>query len=134
MSNDNTNVFKEAARRKLRFNTGTGLITSEDLWDLPLVKLDAMAVKLDEGQASGSKSFRRNPDRKINTQQLEDRLRIQVIAEVIASKEDENEAKATAADKKARTEFLERLLEKKRLDQLEGLSTEEIEKELAALR
>ena len=30
-------IFKQAAKQKLRFKTSQGLVTTEDLWDMPLL-------------------------------------------------------------------------------------------------
>ncbi len=131
---ENTNVFMEASKKKLRFVHSTGLVTTEDLWDLPLAKLDEMAVALDAGIVGERKSFRTNPDRKAAAMEAENKLRLEVIVQVIKTKEDENARKAAAADKKARLEFLTKLKEKRELDQLEAMDLESIQKEIDALQ
>jgi hypothetical protein len=124
--------FVAATKTKLRF-AAAGHISAEDLWDLPLNKLDEMAIEID-GELSGSrKSFLANPDRRVTIAQQQDALRLEVLKLVIETKQAENAAKREAADKRARKEFLERLLEKKKIDQLESLSAEDIEKELASI-
>lgn len=134
MSENTTNVFLEATKRKLRFITPNGHLSTEDLWDLPLTKLDEMAVTIDESLVGDRKSFRRNPDRKVTAQQAENRLRLDVLTEVIQAKEEDNARKVAAADKRARIEFLERLRDKKAMEQLEAKDLAEIEKELAELQ
>jgi siroheme synthase (precorrin-2 oxidase/ferrochelatase) len=124
--------FVEATKTKLRFSVN-GQLSVEDLWDLPLNKLDEMAVAIDAEQSGSRKSFLANPDRKVTIAQQQDALRLEVLKQVIETKQAENTAKREAADKRQRKEFLQRLLDKKKIDQLESLSAEDIEKELAAM-
>lgn len=124
--------FVEATKTKLRF-AASGHISAEDLWDLPLSKLDEMAIAIDSELSGSRKSFLANPDRRVTIAQQQDALRLEVLKQVIETKQAENAAKREAADKRARKEFLERLLEKKKIDQLESLPAEDIEKELASI-
>ncbi len=124
--------FVEATKNKLRFST-KGEIATEDLWDLPLVKLDEMAITIDNELTGTRKSFLANPDRQETLTQKNNELRLAVLKLIIDTKQAINSAKREASEKKARKDFLERLLEKKKIDQLESLSAEDIEKELAAL-
>ena len=41
-----SDIFKQAAKSGLRFDTPRGRISSEDLWQLPLEELDAVAIEL----------------------------------------------------------------------------------------
>lgn len=124
--------FVEASKNKLRFSAN-GQLSVEDLWDLPLTKLDEMAIDIDSELTGSRKSFLANPDRRVTIAQQQDALRLEVLKQVIETKQAENSAKREAADKRARKEFLQRLLEKKKIDQLESLSAEDIEKELEAI-
>lgn len=57
------NIFELAAQQKLRFNTGRGDLTVEQLYDLPLqaksnISLDGIAISLDtEIRETAKKSF-----------------------------------------------------------------------------
>ena len=52
------NIFARAAKMKLRFDTRNGRINVEDLWDLPLSKLDTIAIDLyDVLQKAPTRSF-----------------------------------------------------------------------------
>jgi polyhydroxyalkanoate synthesis regulator phasin len=46
-------MFERATRLKLRFDSTKGKISVEDLWDLPMSKLDKMAVDLHKDTAGG---------------------------------------------------------------------------------
>jgi hypothetical protein len=47
MSNSENNLFEKASRLKLRFSSPAGLLTVEDLWDLPL-SAQAKVANLDD--------------------------------------------------------------------------------------
>lgn len=126
------NVFLEAIKQKVRFATGRGLCSTEDLFDLPLKKLDAMAVQLD-GEVGERKTFLANPDAKVSSEQKLLALQLEVLKAVIEIKQADNAAALAASKKRAQKQFLEGLKEKKQLAQMEDLSIEDIDKQLAEL-
>ena len=131
MSTENTNnMFIKASREKMRFESGRGSVSVEDLWDFNLSALDNIAVSLDEKiQKAGRKSFvdKRTPSTSAAVTQLE------IVKFVIETKQAEDEARKTRAEKAGQKDFLKSLLEKKRMEQLEGLSAEEIQKQIDSL-
>jgi hypothetical protein len=126
-------LFITASRNKTRFTTTNGVLSTEDLWDLSLKSLDQIAVRLDNEMQPSRKSFLENPDPKADLALKEDQLRLEILKVVIGTKQDENKAKLEAGEKKRRREFLENLLEKKKIGEMESLSAEQIEAELAAM-
>jgi hypothetical protein len=123
-------MFMVASQKKLRFKSGKGLLTVEDLWDLSLESLDNIAIELDETiQKEGRKSF----VSKRSSASTEKTLALDIVKVVIEVKQDEAEKRKDRADKRAQKEFLEKLLEEKNIESLKGLSKEEIEKRIAAL-
>lgn len=132
MSDTNT-AFKDATKRKLRFNIGQGHASTEDLWDMTLKSLDEAAVAIDTELGKTRKSFLDNPDRVATAAKADNELRLEVLKGVIETKQADNAAKRSAADKAARKAFLLNIQQKKRIDQLESFSMEDIEKELKAL-
>ena len=42
------NIFEQATRAKLRFSTPNGMVSTEDLWDLPLTSLNSKRANLDD--------------------------------------------------------------------------------------
>lgn len=127
-----SNVFLTATKIKLRFPSGRGQLATEDLWDLSLKKLDEMAVAID-ASVGERKTFLANPDTQVTLEQAEQSLRLEVLKEVIKTKQDENSAALAASKKRAHKEFLKSLKEKKQLAQMEDLSIEDIDKQLAEL-
>lgn len=130
MSNDNTN-FIEASKKKIRFTTTKGSLSVEDLWDLSLESLDKIAVAVDEDiQKEGRKSFIGKTSRG-NSQKA---LALEILKFIIEDKIKEEEKKKERLQKASQKEFLEALLNKKRIESLESLSLEEIQKQLDDLK
>jgi hypothetical protein len=126
--------FLVASRRKLRFVAPNGSqLDIEDLWDLSLKALDAIAVSVDAALAPRSKSFLENPDRKADLEQADNELRLEILKTVITVKQIENKVAREAAAKAKSLDFLKSLREKKQIEALEGLSAEEIEAQIAAI-
>lgn len=124
------NLLLSAAKKKYRFSSSKGGLTVEDLFDLNLTSLDNIAVAIDEQlQKSGRKSFvsRTTAANTDLSNQLE------IVKFVIETKQAEDEARKSRVEKEGQKAFLKGLLEKKKMEQLEGLSAEDIQKQLAAL-
>lgn len=131
MSTQNTNdLFVTAARKKFRFDSNRGQLSTEDLFDLKLEALDTIAIALDKkiNEAAG-KSFVKT--RAASTTELDTQL--EIVKFVIATKQAEDEAKKVRVAKDSQRAFLNELLQKKRVEQLEGLSLDEIQAQLAAI-
>lgn len=124
------NNFEKATRLRLRFETSRGNLNVEDLWRLPLVELDKLAIALNKQLKESSKeSFikAKSKDNKL----LE--LRFDIVKHIIETLLSEDEEKKKAADKRAKREQLLELIAKKKNQELEGKSLEELEAELTKL-
>ena len=122
------NLFEQATRLKLRFKSNNGNVSTEDLWDLPLSQLDDIAKGLRKELRETEDSF---IEEKKSNAQLE--LRFEVVKHVITTKLAERDAKAQAKEKAARRQVLLEALEKKQNAALDGMSADDIKKELEAL-
>ena len=122
------NMFEQATRLKLRFKSNNGMVTTEDLWDLPLSQLDGIAKDLRKELRDTEDSF---IEEKKSNANLE--LRFEVVKHVITTKLEERDAKAKAKEVAARRQVLLEALEKKQNAALDGMSAEDIQKELATL-
>jgi hypothetical protein len=131
------NIFEVATRQKLRFETGKGLLSTEDLWDLPLtsatgkVCLDEIAIALHKQVRATSDvvSFVDNTA----TQNPTILLRFEVVKHVIEQRKLEN---AEAANAKARAETKQQILAalaKKRENAVDAMTEEQLLKKLAEL-
>lgn len=128
MSNTINELFVIAARKKFRFSSTKGELNVEDLFDLNLNSLDAIAVALDEKiQKAGRKSFVQK--RAASTTDFE--IQLEIVKFIIETKQAEIEERKVREAKAAKREFLLGLKQKKEMDQLEGLSLADIEKQLA---
>ena len=125
------NIFERACRAKLRFNVAQGVLSTEDLWDLSLSKLDKIAISLNKTiKESETESFVNVIP---NNELTADKLRFDLVLHVIEAKKSQAEATKKAVETRKRRDMLLDLKAKKETEALEGLSAEEIEKELAAL-
>lgn len=117
-------MFEKASRMKLRFNTQRGVLSVEDLWDLPLIQLDNIAIALNKKlQESKTESFIKT--RTKDTTELE--LKFNIAKHIIDVKLQEQE------DRLLESEKILDLMAKKQDAELEGKSLEELAKELEAL-
>jgi len=130
MSTTPNDLFIEASRRKLRFNSNKGSLNVDDLWDVPLEFLDNLAVALEEQiQKAGKKSFLAK--RSASTLQLD--ISFEIAKYVLETRVAEDEARKDKASKEAKRSQLKALLEEKQMEKIKGQSVEEIEAQLASL-
>lgn len=124
------NNFEKATRLRLRFETSRGNLNVEDLWRLPLAELDKLAIALNKQlKESSEESFikAKSKDNKL----LE--LRFDIVKHIIETLLSEDKEKKKAADKRAKREQLLELIAKKKNQELEEKSLEELEAELTKL-
>lgn len=126
-------IYQKAARVKLRFQASKGNLTVEDLWDLSLKSLDAMAVEIDGRVKSGRKTFL-EADTKQTIAEGEDTLRLAILVDVISTRQAETKAAREESARKNQMEFFENLLEQRRTQSLSELSEEEILKRIEELK
>lgn len=121
------NKFIQATRLKLRFSTPIGLLSVEDLWDLPLesktkVNLDSIAIALhrelkDTKDESFISKSRANPV-------LE--MKLDIVKYIIEVKLQESEDKAKAKAKSEQRAKIADLIEEKQNESLRALSLDEL--------
>ena len=123
------NIFEIATRKKLRFPYN-GVISVEDLWQLPLAKLDGIYKVLNaELKQSSEESLLETKTAK--DEELE--IKIELIKHIVKTKQDELNAVKDAKVKKEEKEKLLSILDKKENEALEALSPDEIRKRIAEL-
>ncbi len=130
-------LFEQAARLKIRFTTATGLLSVEDLWDLPLTStrpgkpnLDDLAIFLNNQlKEENTTSF----VKKTSKGNASVRLAFDIVLRVIEVRQAEAEAadqKRNAAEKKQK---LLELISQKQDEALKGKSIDELQVLINAL-
>ncbi len=127
------NIFEAASIGKIRFETTRGLITTEDLWDLPMtrgvVNLNDIAKKLHEelSKSNFSLSKTTKKDRVVE-------LKFEIVKHIFDIKAEEVEAEKAAAAKAEKREVLLNAIADKEVEELvDGKSAKELKKELKNL-
>lgn len=129
-------MFESATRLKVRFETTKGMITVEDLWDIPLTSrttgfsLDDVAKNLNKQvKESGEESFVVKKSTKNETLELKFEIVKYIIKKRLEEKETLNKELIKAIEK----EKLLKLLSEKKDENLKSKTVEEIEQMLKEL-
>jgi hypothetical protein len=120
---------------RLRFNSSVGLLSVEDLWDLPLsargADLNKVAQTISrELKEVGEESF---VEIKPNPRKDELELQLEIAKHVIAVQLEQKEERKKAADNAERRRRIMEIIDKKQDAELESKTKEELEAELLAL-
>jgi len=117
-------MYKEASKQKLRIQTSKGLLTVEQLWDLPVAELNRVAVALQvEYKDSGKKSFllvKSTKDKVL-------KLKFDIVLDALNTKIDENAVLLSAAETKAHNQKILKMISDKKDQDLAGKSVKELE-------
>ena len=129
-------MFESATRLKVRFETIKGMITVEDLWDIPLTSrttgfsLDDIAKNLNKQvKESAEESFVVKKSTKNETLEL----KFEIIKYIIKKRLEEREAVNNELAKATQKEKLLQLLSEKKDENLKNKSVEEIEQMIKEL-
>ena len=130
------NIFEQATRRAIRFESVKGDLSVEQLWDLPLQSrnqfdLDTIAKtvnrQLNDVTEESFVSVRENPAKETLS------LKLELVKHIISVKLQEAEEARNRANKASEKEKLLRLLDEKQNEALRALTPEEIQERLKAL-
>ena len=122
-------MFEKSSRLKLRFESGKGQLTVEDLWDLPLAdratNLDDIARGLNKQLKSGDDvSFVHKAKKSDEIIQL----KFDVVKHIIDVRLAENEARDIARENSQKKQRILSLIADKQDDELKGKSLEDLTK------
>jgi hypothetical protein len=128
-------MFKNAIKSKFRFETTKGMVSTEDLFDMPLSSrngfdLDTVAITLDTQIKSTSDISFVKQTTTVNKELAE---KLEIVKSIISDKLLEHASKQVALAKASQKEFLQEVLKEKQVDAVKSLSIEEIQEQLRAL-
>lgn len=130
-------MFENATRSKLRFESSVGLITVEDLWDLPLTStrkvstLDNVAREVNRQlKAESEESF---VVKSTNTKKKDLETKLEIVKYIIQVKLDEQEAARSRAARAEEKKKLLEILEAKETQNMVSMDVDDIRKRLAEL-
>lgn len=125
-----SNIFEQATRNKVRYESSVGLLSVEDVWDLPLTSRNKLS--LDELAKNVNRKIRDAEEESFVTEKsaASERLilELDILKHIIQVKLTEKELKDQAAERKAKRERINEMIARKKDEALEGLSLEELEK------
>lgn len=126
------NIFERAARKKLRFTTTQGKLNTEDLFDLTLDQLDAIAADLN-GKLTVPGNFSLiNPDR-VTASQSENQLRFDIVKHIVEDKLARQASAAAAADARQKRNVLLQALARKQNEEIDQLDIAALQAKLDEL-
>ena len=126
-------LFETAVRSKLRFDSPKGLLTAEDLWDLPLTTTSPSRPSLDLMARDLYKQLKEFSDdavsfvkpSTVSTTAIQ--VKFDIIKHVIDTKMAERDTAAASAEKSAKKQKLMELIARKQDTALESASIEELQ-------
>jgi len=136
----NSNLYFEASRKKLRFESPIGLLTVEDVWTLPLTGKVGTANIDDMTKAAYAKYTENRtaivsfiPGKDNRHAESDDQLRFEILQDIILVRVEEAEdAKIKANNAQKKKDILQLIAEKKN-EGLRASSIEDLERMLAEI-
>ena len=124
-------IFERATKKKLRFESPVGLLSVEDLWDLPLTTRSANKASLDDLAKNVNRKIKENDEEsfvvKKTAANSDLNLRMDIVKHIIEIRMAEAEAADQARKDKAREQKILEILAKKEDEDLENMSKEQLE-------
>jgi len=124
------NLFEQASRRKLRFETSIGQLSTEQLWELTLPQLNEVAVSLNRKVKDVSTESFIQTETKVPKDLS---LRFEIVKAIIAVKLEEADKAKKSAERKVQRDKLLNALANKQDEKINSMSIKALEKELDAL-
>lgn len=122
-------MYKQATKMGLRFSTGSGRLSVEDLWTLPLtsrnkLSLDKIAIAVStEIRQTAQESFVENVST-AGAKELE--LKLEILKDIIATRQADNKARTDATSASQTKDRIRNIIASKQDDALQGKTIEEL--------
>lgn len=123
-------LFQQASRRKLRFDSSIGQLSTEQLWELTLPQLNELAISLNRKVKDVSTESFIQTETKVPKELS---LRFEIVKAIIAIKLEEAEKAKKSAERKIERDKLLNALANKQDEKINRMSIKALEKELDAL-
>lgn len=120
------NIFEAATKQKLRFNTVKGNVSTEDLWDLPLVDLNELAKQLNRVLKNLDDEDFIATDTRLNREKETAQLKFDVARHIISVRLEERDAKIRAKEVQERNKLIQEIIHSKQNAELENKSVDEL--------
>lgn len=126
-------IFALATRRKLTFATPAGLLTTQDLWDLPLISSKVNVPCLDNIAMTVAKQIKDTGEitsfvTKSTSANTELNLKLDVVKYIIAEKVADQDTANKATETRQRNDRIRELIATKKDGELATKSIEELQK------
>ena len=131
MSNEQRNIFEIASRKKLRFDSKRGKLTVEELWDLDLESIDAIAVELNNKIKSTETVSFVSPNK--SAAGTLDKVKFDIVIHIIETRQGELDARRERVINQERARTIRAELERRKEDSIKTRSEDDLQKELDAL-
>lgn len=123
------NIFEQASRQKLRFQTTRGNLSVEQLWDLPLEKGEVNLYDLAENLLE---EVSKKPVKKLSffkkSKNVDEtaELKFEIVKHIVTTRVSEIEDKEVAAARQSEIEEIDRLIAEKEAEARSNLSLDEL--------
>jgi hypothetical protein len=132
------NIFEIASKKKLRFDSSKGMLTVEQLWDLPLQSstgapnLDAIGIALMKAAKAATETISLVDAAPVSTESDAD-VKLQIIKHVIDVRKAERDALNAAREKAAMKQRIMGIMAKRKDEALDNTSDADLQKMLDAM-
>ena len=127
-------IYKKAAKKKLRFSTNRGSLPVEQLWDLPKEEIRQLVIKAREDARKSSGEINDSElsflDSPAKVKATDDELRFEILKDIYLTKKSAEEKAQKKAEAKANNKKLLEIIARKQDEALEKKSIKDLEKML----
>lgn len=130
------NIFEIATRERIRFTSSKGLLTVEQVWELPLTatgdrpSLDSLAVELHKLTKDSERISFVEDTVAVDNKSL---VAFEIVKHIIAVRKAENAAARVDSERRAKKQLILQAMAERQTTDLKALSMEDLQKAFAEL-